>query len=534
MIRDFSDRAKEELLKIVTDVQNDKQFVVWDWFNDRYMDFQAYIGKLNIRNYLNNVNEYHRKVIDQNNTTKAAIEKIFQEVKLTDSSYAGRIGVNYFKLENEIQYIQGLSQIVHPSNGKHMSTADFINSAVDLMATIYGLDDETTKPLLYSTVTMNVLPLLKTTTSADSATDVLNVALKGFLFPKEEGEDAFDFELLSNLIGTGQEGADVIGELSDIEGFSFISTILKYLKTLTGLADDVPDEGVDVVPDFLSIIKASLDVEKGVYDYYVSRTDSIYDIAKLGEKYGNLMTGIGITAKGIDLTKDIYETYKIFSDEDSKNYDKASKSIKTVGSFIGTLGKIYIAAKSNCKELRFVSEIAGAKGNKAVNQILVTSNELKYTVAPEVKKATGKISTALSLIDVGVETTAATVKRIGQVAEDGNIDGLDQCSIAVYGSLGGLDAVAKGLTCGVISIDSEKVAGELEAGVDTFLQGDSWASNYIKDPTKPEWARVLVSIGAAGDMVAKKTVEIVTDKAEEIGGWIETGWETGVKLIRGE
>ena len=83
MYRDFSEKSRNELLGLVSQVENEKISNFTDWVGDRWYDFESWIGKLNIRNYLNNVNEYHKKVIDKNNATKSSINTIFNKVKST-------------------------------------------------------------------------------------------------------------------------------------------------------------------------------------------------------------------------------------------------------------------------------------------------------------------------------------------------------------------------------------------------------------------------------------------------------------------
>ncbi len=87
MYRDFSEKSRNELLGLVSQVENEKISNFTDWVGDRWYDFESWIGKLNIRNYLNNVNEYHKKVIDKNNATKSSINTIFNKVKSVDASY---------------------------------------------------------------------------------------------------------------------------------------------------------------------------------------------------------------------------------------------------------------------------------------------------------------------------------------------------------------------------------------------------------------------------------------------------------------
>lgn len=118
MYRDFSDKSKNELLGLVSEVENEKISNFTDWVGDRWYDFESWIGKLNIKNYLNNVNDYHKKVIDKNNATKSTINDIFTRVNALDNTYGG-IFLSYKSQSQQIQrYIQELSHIVNPGNGR--------------------------------------------------------------------------------------------------------------------------------------------------------------------------------------------------------------------------------------------------------------------------------------------------------------------------------------------------------------------------------------------------------------------------------
>ena len=65
MYRDFSENSKRKLLSLVSSVENEKICDFTDWIGDRWLDFQSWIGKLSIKKYINNVNAYHKKVIDK-------------------------------------------------------------------------------------------------------------------------------------------------------------------------------------------------------------------------------------------------------------------------------------------------------------------------------------------------------------------------------------------------------------------------------------------------------------------------------------
>ncbi len=117
MYRDFSEKSKNKLIGLVSQVENEKISNFTDWIGDRWYDFESWIGKLNIKNYLNNVNEYHKKVIDKNNTTKSTIETIFNAVRSVDYKYYLVFKDKCTQLTLLEKYIQELSEIVNPSNG---------------------------------------------------------------------------------------------------------------------------------------------------------------------------------------------------------------------------------------------------------------------------------------------------------------------------------------------------------------------------------------------------------------------------------
>ena len=66
MFRDFSDEAKQKLLKYVDEVTADGTWDrVKDWFGDAGLTIQSWLGQLSIQNYVNDVDTYHKKVLDK-------------------------------------------------------------------------------------------------------------------------------------------------------------------------------------------------------------------------------------------------------------------------------------------------------------------------------------------------------------------------------------------------------------------------------------------------------------------------------------
>lgn len=117
MYRDFSEKSKENILNMVSQVENEKFSDFTDWIGDRWYDFESWIGTLNIKKYLNDVNTYHKKVIDKNNATQKTITDIFNAVNGVDSTYSSIFENLTAYLTTWYDYIVSLSDIVTPGNG---------------------------------------------------------------------------------------------------------------------------------------------------------------------------------------------------------------------------------------------------------------------------------------------------------------------------------------------------------------------------------------------------------------------------------
>lgn len=117
MYRDFSEKSKQNMLNLVSQVENEKFSDFTDWIGDRWYDFESWIGTLNIKRYLNDVNSYHKKVIDKNNASRETINDIFNAVKGVDNTYSSIFENLRIYLTTWNDYIVSLSDIVTPGNG---------------------------------------------------------------------------------------------------------------------------------------------------------------------------------------------------------------------------------------------------------------------------------------------------------------------------------------------------------------------------------------------------------------------------------
>lgn len=118
MIRDFSNSAKKKLLEYVKDAT---ETTLWRKIGDRIgnagLQIQYWFGALSISKYIDNLDAYHKKIIDKNNTTSQRIEEIFTNVKNIDTRYQGGLQQNVNFSESVINFINDLANTIDPNGG---------------------------------------------------------------------------------------------------------------------------------------------------------------------------------------------------------------------------------------------------------------------------------------------------------------------------------------------------------------------------------------------------------------------------------
>lgn len=85
IIRDFSTEMRTQLMKQVKEVEDESfwDFSKWDvWYR-----IEDLFGNLDVAHYKNNIQEYHRKVIDINGTTEKQMQNIFDAIDGLDDKY---------------------------------------------------------------------------------------------------------------------------------------------------------------------------------------------------------------------------------------------------------------------------------------------------------------------------------------------------------------------------------------------------------------------------------------------------------------
>ena len=115
VVRDFSEAAKENLIKQIDVINAEQWSPITDAFGDIWYTAGSWLGFLNIENYLGKVDQYHKKVLDQHDTTVNDLGRIFEAVAGVDGEYGVTFSSCRSQLEEESKAIQNLADLINPA-----------------------------------------------------------------------------------------------------------------------------------------------------------------------------------------------------------------------------------------------------------------------------------------------------------------------------------------------------------------------------------------------------------------------------------
>lgn len=307
-----------------------------------------------------------------------------------------------------------------------------------------------------------------------------------------------------------------VGKYAKSDKTTVASSLLGYFSTLFKVHQTGAKTGADVASNMVSLIKSSSDVEKGLFDYFI-KTLHPYEAAKLDAKFGSAMTKLKIGSGILGTVGAVIDTYKVYNDSESSAYDKAAETINIAAPVLKLGSDVYVAANCSTKTLQFVNS------SKAVNQILATP-ELKYTTTKAAATKAKNIGAGVTIGTAVISGISSSVKQYGEVTADGTFDLGDAGSVGLNFGLSGLSSMANSLTFGVVDIDAEKAADHLEADADRFVQGDSWAAQYMRDQDNNIVCRFGVAVGSSAYLLGQNAVEGVANGVKAAGSWIAQAW----------
>ena len=116
MVRDYSDKKREQLKKEIDNINNE----TWNPVTDGIGDALLWLGKiahiLDLKKNIQGVSSYQKSILDMNDMKKKDIDKIFENVKKTDGHYSGEIKKITGRVEDYNTKIERLIEMIHPEN----------------------------------------------------------------------------------------------------------------------------------------------------------------------------------------------------------------------------------------------------------------------------------------------------------------------------------------------------------------------------------------------------------------------------------
>lgn len=126
MKRDFSEENLKKLKEIIEEVKDNRFGGLLDKIGDFFLGVAEWLGLLNINRYLDDIDTFHRKILDKNNTSEQALQSIFEKVWLCDEQYGKNIQNINTASQELVASIQKLAEIITPGQnftGLHITRA---------------------------------------------------------------------------------------------------------------------------------------------------------------------------------------------------------------------------------------------------------------------------------------------------------------------------------------------------------------------------------------------------------------------------
>lgn len=141
MLREFTEAEKEKLLKYIDDdnAKNNNRCIfggIIDFFADgiNYYD-------LDISEYLDDLDTYHKKLVDKEDMAKSDIIKLFDDVDAVDKDYEGKLAEKLDMLKTYSNTLKRLTNIIDVKSSFNGKTSVFL-STVSFQSSLSKTDSE--------------------------------------------------------------------------------------------------------------------------------------------------------------------------------------------------------------------------------------------------------------------------------------------------------------------------------------------------------------------------------------------------------
>lgn len=487
MYRDFSEKSKNELLGLVEEVENEKISNFTDWIGDRWYDFESWIGKLNIRNYLNNINEYHKKIVDKNNTTKLQIKIIFRAIAEVDSTYQSKLSDMDYVLQQWLNYIKQLSSIIAPTNGRFN--------------------------IQYMDINLDII--LK---------NIVAVSL-------DKNEIMSEDELISRLLKIYKVSSDLLktifkNDKDSSNKYGLASTAFSYLGGLHTFQTTQYTDTLDAISGSLDLIKNSGSAWTGIYKY-LEKSLNEYQAGRLGKVWQGKVGTVSLISSICGFSKESINTYKILVDENGENYEKVTQILKMTNCGVD-VGEAIIKLVWDKKELT---------GGETV--------KYQWEVPDKNAEIVSKWGNRIGAIEAYINTVIGAIDKYHEVIQDGNFTMDNIAEVGMAASVKGLASIIATKTGGLsdalfdLSDKSEQIAdGIKNIAVDPmakyvethpvshfFIQNTQGLKEFANNEKNNVFARVGASVIAGTGTISSIAIDSVIAPVTTTVNWLSSGWD---------
>lgn len=294
MVHDFSEQKKSELRSQLQEIENDGQNIIFDTVGDIVSTFSSWIGILDISNYLGNVSEYHRKIIDQRDMKMDELLEIFDNVEGVDRQYQAEI----LRLTDALEeYRNGLSKLaLLMSADKKSFTVENVGKIGKVITGGISNGNVWTGAVFDRQLDKAEARVLKETAKdlVGDAFLVIGSLLTIFTAPNPVKKVASAWELVDGVFKTGQDlwavsviGLGNTGLLDNGKGKN--STRLELLQCASeyqeadGLEGQLRMDGHDQIANFVGALDTGID--------FYNLVDTASDIVESAGKIEKILTG---------------------------------------------------------------------------------------------------------------------------------------------------------------------------------------------------------------------------------------------------
>jgi hypothetical protein len=138
MVRDFTDDARARLESDIKAIDDEGQFIFFDWVSDLFLDGD-------IRKYVGDIERYHEVIVDKKNITLVKLAEIWTDVHTIDDEYRTKfitLKEQAAELASKLEALVAVLSPVGPDGGSRLLDRGFSDLRAYLNANLGAIDYE--------------------------------------------------------------------------------------------------------------------------------------------------------------------------------------------------------------------------------------------------------------------------------------------------------------------------------------------------------------------------------------------------------